>query len=62
MKEIFTSHRVEPSLEHLNERKAQVQGADVESKKTIEQMVKDDLKYFLQKRKLKAENCKEAVE
>ena len=53
VKELFPSHRVESSLEYLNEKKGERIEEKVEAKKTIEQMVRDDLKYFLQKRKLK---------
>lgn len=54
VKEIFKSHRVEPTLEILAAKREKIiELAKVQKKKTIEQMVKDDLKYFTEKRKLK---------
>lgn len=56
IKEIFTSHRVEPSLQMLSLKREKLEEKLKEtSLKTIEQMVRDDLLYFQEKKKLKSE-------
>lgn len=55
VKEIFVSHRIEPVLEFLKQKREEVKELKAkQSIKTIEQMVRDDLKYFLEKRRLKS--------
>lgn len=55
VKEIFVSHRIEPVLEFLKQKREEVKELKAkQSVKTIEQMVRDDLKYFLEKRRLKS--------
>lgn len=56
VKDVFRSHNVEGCLTFLENKKKELREKKVgEVKKTIEEMVKDDLKFFLEKRKLKAQ-------
>ena len=52
MKEIFTSHRVEPYLEFLKNEKERLKNVKQEKKLELYEIVKQDLVYFIEKRKL----------
>jgi hypothetical protein len=57
VKDLFISHRVDPYLEHLALKKKEIKkGDDIKKKEIpIQELVRQDLIYFMHKRKLESQ-------
>ena len=53
---MFESHQVEPLLRKLKEESKQLIKKEQNKKKSLHEIVAEDIRYFMEKRKLKEEN------